>query len=731
MSDKDIDLFDNDDKNDFDIKKNEYQYATHPELVKYEQQENLGGLIEPIAENPDKAIENKNINYIKLLYPYATHPELMTYEKQENLDGLVEPIEMSPKEEQVEIPDIEKTPIPKEYDKKIKVGEIIVGTGGDAPLENSVLYNGSDVSRKSNGLDTVVINKAEKDLPDNNNIPPYATQSPPPYASVKQEADSSQTDVMNYDVLIVGAGPSGLSTAIQIKKQAIQEQRDVRVCVVEKGAEVGAHILSGAVLEPRALNELIPDWQEKSAPLNTPAKNDKFFVLTKNKSFRLPTPPQMHNKGNYIISLGKFAKWLSKVAEEMGVEIYTSTSASGIIKEDGRVVGIRTGAFGVDKDGNNTSQYVEGMELRAKYTVMGEGVRGHLTKELFEDYDLRNNCDPQTFGIGIKELWEIPAQNSKPGEIIHTSGWPLDSKTYGGSFLYHLQDNLVSVGFVVGLDYKNPHLFPYMEFQRFKHHPKISKHLKGGRRISYGARAINEGGFQSIPKLTFKGGLIVGCSAGFVNVPKIKGTHTAMKSGMIAGQELYKAIISGNIPDELVSYPEELKKSWLWSELKSVRNIRPSFHKFGYYGGLAYSGFTTLLGGREPWTFKNNYDHLGMVHKNKAKKIKYPQPDGVLSFDRLTNVAFSGTVHEANQPIHLKLKDKEIPISVSLEKYDMPETRFCPAGVYELIENNGKSTLQINAQNCVHCKTCDIKDPCQNINWVAPEGGNGPNYQGM
>ena len=705
MSSRDIDLFDSNGKKKFDIK-SLYPYATHPQLMTYEQQENLYGFIEQIE------IVSKQ------------EPIIKTVEEQDVLKDV---------ESEVEVPDIKKTLISREYNKNIKVGEITVGTGDNTPLENSVLYSGSDVSRKSNGLDRVVINKAEKVLSGlfDNNTPAYAQQSQPAYASGVEQNNSSETDAMEYDVLIVGAGPSGLSTAIQIKKQAIQDGQDVSVCVIEKGAEVGSHILSGAVLEPRALNELIPDWKEKSAPLDTPAKNDKFFILTKNKSFRLPTPPQMDNKGNYIISLGKFVKWLSKIAEEMGVEIYTSTSAAEIIKEDGRVVGIKTGAFGIDKDGNNTPQYVEGMELRAKYTVMGEGVRGHLTKELFEDYYLRADCNPQTFGIGIKELWEIPAENSRPGEIIHTSGWPLDSKTYGGSFLYHLEGNLVSIGFVIGLDYKNPYLFPYMEFQRFKHHPKISKHLEGGRRISYGARAINEGGFQSIPKITFKGGLIVGCSAGFLNVPKIKGTHTAMKSGMVAGQELYKAITSGKMPDEIVSYPEELKKSWLWSELKSVRNIRPSFHKFGYYGGLAYSGFTTLLGGREPWTFKNHDDHLGMMNKNKAKKIDYPQPDGVLSFDRLTNVAFSGTVHEANQPVHLQLKNKEIPISVNLEKYDMPETRFCPAGVYELIENDGKPALQINAQNCVHCKACDIKDPCQNINWVVPEGGNGPNYQGM
>ena len=467
------------------------------------------------------------------------------------------------------------------------------------------------------------------------------------------------------------------------------------------------------------------------APLDTPAKNDKFLVLTKNKSIRMPTPPQMHNKGNYIISLGKFVKWLGEVATDLGVEVYTSTSASEVIKENGKVVGIKTGAFGLDKDGNKTASFVDGMELRAKYTVMGEGVRGHLTKQLFNDYELRKDADPQTFGIGIKELWEIPAEKSQPGEIIHTAGWPLDTETYGGSFLYHLTGNLVAVGFVIGLDYKNPHLYPYMEFQRFKHHPKIAEHLSGGRRISYGARAINEGGFQSIPKLTFDGGLIVGCSAGFVNVPKIKGTHTAMKSGMIAGEQMYKAIVDGNTDTELTTYPDALKDSWLWSELKSVRNIRPSFHKFGFYGGLAYAGFSTLLGGREPWTFKNHDDHSTLRHKDKSKKIEYPAPDGVLSFDRTTNVAFSGTNHSEGQPVHLRLADDTIPVGVNLKDYDMPETRFCPAGVYELVEKDNAPALQINFQNCVHCKTCDIKDPCQNINWVAPEGGNGPNYQGM
>ena len=608
------------------------------------------------------------------------------------------------------------------------VGAIIEGIGGTPALEDSVLYAGSKIARDAMGVTDIVNVKATP------STSPYgATQLySVPYATATQTTVPDEEEAMQYDVLIVGGGASGLSTAIRLKQIAQEEGKDISVCLIEKGADIGSHILSGAVLEPRALEELLPNWRVLNAPLNTPALQDDFLFLTKNKSLKMPTPPQMHNKGNYIISLGKFCKWLGTIAEDMGVEIYTGTSASEIIKEDGRVVGVRSGAFGINKNGDKTANYTEGMELRATYTVMGEGCRGHLTKDLFEEFNLRDNTDPQTFGIGLKELWEIPAELSEPGKIVHTTGWPLDSKTYGGSFLYHLEGNQVAVGFVIGLDYINPHLSPYMEFQRFKHHPSIAKNLKGGRRISYGARAINEGGYQSIPSLAFNGGMLVGCTAGFLNVPKIKGTHTAMKSGMIAAEEIFKAIVSEKPPELLEAYPQALEKSWVYEELHKVRNIRPSFHKFNFWGGLMYSALTTyIFRGYEPWTFKNHDDHSTMGKASDYKKIEYSKPDGVLSFDRLTNVAFTGTIHEENQPCHLTLKDKNIPITVNLKDYDMPETRYCPAGVYELVEKEGEPALQINAQNCIHCKTCDIKDPCQNINWVVPEGGGGPNYQGM
>ena len=618
----------------------------------------------------------------------------------------------------------------------VVAGVIIEGIGGKPALEGSVLYTGSKVARDAVCVaDSVNVKATPSTAPYNTtSTAPYgATQSPSaPYTTATQTAVPDEDEAMQYDVLIVGGGASGLSTAIRLKQMAQEEGKDISVCLIEKGADIGSHILSGAVLEPRALEELLPNWRELNAPLDTPALHDDFLFLTKNKSLKMPTPPQMHNEGNYIISLGKFCKWLGTIAEDMGVEIYTGTSASEIIKEDGRVVGVRSGAFGIDKNGDKTGNHADGMELRATYTVMGEGCRGHLTKGLFEEFNLRDNTDPQTFGIGLKELWEIPAELSEPGKIVHTTGWPLDSKTYGGSFLYHLEGNQVAVGFVIGLDYANPHLSPYMEFQRFKHHPSIAKNLKGGRRISYGARAINEGGYQSIPSLVFNGGMLVGCTAGFLNVPKIKGTHTAMKSGMIAGEEIFKAIRSENTPELLEAYPQALEKSWVYEELHKVRNIRPSFHKFNFWGGLLYSALATyIFRGSEPWTFKNHDDHSTMGKASDYKKIEYPTPDGVLSFDRLTNVAFAGTIHEENQPCHLILKDTDIPITVNLKDYDMPETRYCPAGVYELVEKEGVPALQINAQNCVHCKTCDIKDPCQNINWVVPEGGCGPNYQGM
>ena len=540
----------------------------------------------------------------------------------------------------------------------------------------------------------------------------------------------SEREILEVDVVIVGAGPAGLATAIRLQQLAQEKNKELSICVLEKGSEVGAHILSGAVLEPRALNELIPDWQEKGAPLHTPAKSDSFLMLTKKWALRMPTPPQMHNKGNYIISLGMLCRWLAEQAENMGVDIYPGFAAAEILyHEDGSVKGVATGDMGVGKDGKETANYQRGMELHAKQTIFAEGCHGSLTKQLLQKFNLRDETQPQTYGIGIKELWEIPEAQSQPGKIVHSAGWPLNSKTYGGSFLYHLNDNMVSVGFVVGLDYENPYVMPYMEFQRFKHHPAIAKHLQGGKRIAYGARAINEGGYQSIPKLTFAGGVLVGCAAGFVNVPKIKGSHTAMKSGMLAAEAVFDALANGD--KEAVSYEKNLKESWVYKELYRVRNIRPAF-KFGFYWGLLYSAIDTyILRGRAPWTFKHHSDHAALKPATDYQPIDYPKPDGVLSFDRLTNLAFSGVNHEENQPAHLQLKDEKVAININHTNYASPEERFCPAGVYEIVEENGEKRMQINAQNCVHCKTCDIKDPTQNINWVTPEGGGGPNYAMM
>ena len=536
---------------------------------------------------------------------------------------------------------------------------------------------------------------------------------------------------MEFDVVIVGAGPAGLSASIQLKKLAQENNLDVSVCVVEKGSEVGAHILSGAVLEPRTLSELIPDWENQGAPLNTPATDDRFFYLSTHKSFRLPTPPPMKNHGNYIISLGAFCRWLGTKAEELGVEIYPGFAASEILTDtDNKVYGIATGDMGLDVDGNPTDTYEPGVELHSKFTLFGEGCRGSLAKILMETYNLEENSDPQTYAVGIKELWEISSDQHKPGQITHTIGWPLDQNTYGGSFVYHLENNQVAIGFVVGLDYQNPFLSPFDEFQRFKTHPLIRPILEDGKRISYGARALVEGGYQSLPKLTFPGGALIGDSAGFLNVPKIKGTHTAMKSGMLAAESLINTL--GEEPvQELFSYRESIEKSWLWKELKSVRNIRPSF-KLGLWGGLAYSAIDSyIFRGKAPWTFHHEYDHNQLKFAAKAQKIDYPKPDGVITFDKLSSVFLSNTNHQEGQPIHLVIKDADIPLKVNFEKYDGPEARFCPAGVYEYVKESGTTRLQINASNCVHCKTCDIKDPSQNITWTSPQGGDGPNYPNM
>jgi len=540
-------------------------------------------------------------------------------------------------------------------------------------------------------------------------------------------------EAMEYDVVIVGAGPSGLSAAIRLKQLAEKAGTELSVCVVEKGSEVGAHILSGAVIEPRALEELFPDWRERGAPLNTPVNADRFLFLTTEKAYKLPTPPQMHNEGNYIVSLGNVVRWLGEQAEALGVEIYPGFAASEVLyHEDGSVKGIATGDMGVERNGEPGPNYQPGIELHARQTVFSEGCRGSLTKGLFGKFNLREGVDPQTYGIGIKELWEVRPEVHQQGLTLHTVGWPLTTDVYGGSFLYHLENNQVAVGFVVGLDYANPHLSPYEEFQRFKTHPEIRKFFEGGRRIAYGARALNEGGYQSVPRLTFPGGLLIGDTAGFLNVPKVKGTHMAMKSGIEAAEALFAHLgAEAQVGHEVIGYPERLKQSWLWDELREVRNIRPSF-RWGLLGGIAYSAIDTyVLKGRAPWTLHHHADHTQLKKASECAPIAYPKPDGKISFDRLSSVFISATNHVEEQPCHLRLKDASVPISVNLSLYNAPETRYCPAGVYEIVEDPSGPRMQINAQNCLHCKTCDIKDPTQNINWAVPEGGGGPNYPNM
>jgi electron-transferring-flavoprotein dehydrogenase len=535
---------------------------------------------------------------------------------------------------------------------------------------------------------------------------------------------------MQFDVVIVGAGPAGLSGAIRLAQLARESSCDISICVVEKGSEVGAHILSGAILEPRCLDQLVPDWKARGAPLHTQVRSEHFQFLTRRRAFRLPIPPAMNNQGNYIISLGSLCRWLAQQAESMGVEIFPGFAATEILyDESGKVRGVATGDMGIGSDGIPTDNFQAGVELVARQTLLAEGCRGSLSQQLMQRFNLRQGVDPQTYGL--KELWEIDPANHRQGTVVHTIGWPLDNTTYGGSFIYHLQNNLVAVGLVIGLDYKNPHLSPFDEFQRFKTHPAVRKIFSNGRRISYGARAISEGGLQSLPRLTFPGGCLIGDSAGFLNVAKIKGIHGAMKSAMLAAEAVFENLDKDPSPDEATAYTERFRQSWLYQELHSVRNIRPGFHK-GLWRGLINASLETWIRRGSGKTLRQHADHSQLGTAPDHPKIDYPKPDGEISFDLMSSVYLSATHHQENQPAHLLLADPEVPVRVNLAEYDAPEQRYCPAGVYEIIQTPGESpVLRINAQNCLHCKTCDIKDPEQNITWVAPEGGGGPNYPNM
>ncbi|OHC99568.1 MAG: electron transfer flavoprotein-ubiquinone oxidoreductase [Sphingomonadales bacterium GWF1_63_6] len=549
----------------------------------------------------------------------------------------------------------------------------------------------------------------------------------------------SERESMPYDIVIVGGGPAGLSAAIRLKQLASEAGQELAVCVLEKGSEIGAHILSGAVIDPKALDELLPQWRDMGCSLaDTPVTDNQHWFLSKGGKMTMPhimTPGWMHNKGTYTGSLGNLCRWLAEQAEGLGVEIFPGFAAAEILyHEDGSVKGVATGDMGVDREGKHKGDYQPGLELHAKYTFFAEGARGHLTKILKRQFALDADSEPQVYGLGMKELWDIDPALHQPGLVIHSQGWPL-TDAYGGGFLYHQAGGQVALGFVVGLGYRNPHLYPFEEFQRWKQHPDIRKYLEGGRRVSYGARAINEGGWQSVPKLDFPGGALIGCSAGFVNVPRIKGTHTAMKSGMLAAEAAFAAVQAGRTSDSLADYDAAVRSSWIADELKLVKNAEPLLAKFGGTIGTLLAGIDmwmrTLKIGL-PFTMKHKPDNEKIWHKDACAKIAYPKPDGLVSFDRLSSVFLSNTNHEEDQPVHLQLKDPAVPISYNLPLYDEPAQRYCPAGVYEVVgEEEGNPRFQINAQNCVHCKTCDIKDPTQNINWVVPEGGGGPNYPNM